>query len=86
MHISFGNTAYVVGCTSSMLDAIDRCPLSVTMTGEGLVATTYEALTEYVRETPKKDQDDTWQFLNVARNNINTYKRRRRVGEIIFSS
>ena len=84
MNVSFGNTAYVAGCGASMLDAIDRCPLPVTMTGEEMVATTYEALTEYIRETPEADRDDTWNFLNVTRNNINTYKRRRSVGDIIF--
>lgn len=86
MNITFGNTAYVAGCTASTLDAIERSGLSITMTGESLVATTYEALTEYVRETPEEKQNDTWQFLKLARNNINTYKRRRRVGEIIFVS
>jgi hypothetical protein len=84
MQVTFGNTAYVAGCGESMLDSIERSSLSVTMTGEQMVATTYEALTEYVRETPEEERDDIWTFLNIARNNINTYKRRRSVGDIVF--
>lgn len=52
--ITFGRTAYVAGIGAEMLDLIEQSGLSISMTGDGLVATTHEALKEYA-ETPEVD-------------------------------
>ena len=83
-NLTFGNTAYVSGCGDSMIDAIEKSGLLISMKGDGLVAMTYEALTKYIMGPKQEDQDDTYRFLDYSRNLINTYKRRRKVAEIVF--
>lgn len=52
--ITFGRTAYVAGIGAQMLDLVESSGLSISMTGDGLAATTHEALKEYA-ETPEVD-------------------------------
>lgn len=52
--ITFGRTAYVASVGAEMLDLIESSGLSISMTGDGLVATTHEALKEFVADKSRK--------------------------------
>ena len=45
--ITFGRVCYVANVGAELLDMIEKSGLSITMTGDGLIATTMDALTEH---------------------------------------
>jgi hypothetical protein len=50
MLISFGKSAYVAGTPAEILDALERSPISLTTTGDGLVIATYDAIEEFFKD------------------------------------
>jgi hypothetical protein len=50
MQITFGKTAYVASTPTSILDAMERSPLSLTTSGDGLVVVTYDSVEEFLKD------------------------------------
>lgn len=90
MNITFGKAAYVPDVGPEMLDLIEKSNLSISMTGDGLVATTHEALEEHISEQAEINfklnakAKICEEFLEKVFNEINAKAGSDSVGEIIF--
>ena len=78
MQITYGKTAYVAGTPAEILDALERSPLSLTTSGDGLVIATYDAVEEFLKdyednylENSKEFYKDIYTFLKEAIQAIN---------------
>jgi hypothetical protein len=79
LHISFGKTAYVAGTPASILDAMERSPLSLTTSGDGLVVVTYDSVEGFLKdyednylENSKEFYKKIYTFLKEAIQAIDT--------------
>ena len=53
--ITFGRVCYITDVGAELLDLIEKSGLSITMTGDGLIATTMDALNEHIYLRTEQD-------------------------------
>lgn len=83
MDISFGRTAYVGGIGATLLDQIEKSGLSITMTGDGLVCTTSEAIQEFLDE---HEGYQVQEFLEKTYEQIKQLNANESLGDVVFVS
>jgi hypothetical protein len=85
--ISYGKTAYVPGVGDAMLDELEKCGLSICMTGEGMFLTTYEAIEEFIEDHDQivEKTDNTLPYIITAKAMIdNTKDPDESIGDVVF--
>jgi hypothetical protein len=86
--ISYGKTAYIPNVGDKMLDDLQRCGLSICMTGEDLFLTDYEHIEEYIQDhalTPHEKTDKTLPFLIMIKGLIDHTKDPDEIiGDVVF--
>jgi hypothetical protein len=91
MQITYGKTAYVAGTPPEILDSLERSPLPLTTTGDGLVIATYDAVEEFLKdyednylENSKGFYKDIYTFLKEAIQAIDESNIITPIGDIFF--
>jgi hypothetical protein len=87
MDITYGKTAYVSHVGAEMVDNLERSGLSICMTGEGMILTTYEAIEEFIQDHDQivEKTDKTLPYIITAKAMIDRTKGLEDcIGDVVF--